>query len=132
MQSDHPIETIQLVVLVCVILAIETHYWTCILKDEIPFSGDDAPLISVEEFHARVKQGEKLVILDEFVLDVSLYADEHPGGTFSITANIGRDVSKYFHGGYSLETLDLLPHYTHGTNSRQIVNKLIVAKLQNV
>ena len=50
-----------------------------------------------------VGRGQKLVILDQLVLDVSWFLDEHPGGKFSLEANIGRDVSKYFHGGYSLE-----------------------------
>ena len=101
-------------------------------KDEFAFDGEDAPFISVNEFRARVKQGEKLVVLDEYVLDVSWFMDEHPGGRFSVEANIGGDVSKFFHGGYSLETVDKLPHHTHSTDARLLVNKLIVAKLQNV
>lgn len=96
------------------------------------FDGSDAPVISVGEFRARIKSGEKLVILDEYVLDVSWWMDEHPGGRFSIEANIGRDVSKFFHGGYSLETIDQLPHHAHSTDSRYVVDKLIVAKLSTV
>jgi cytochrome b involved in lipid metabolism len=50
-----------------------------------------------------VSKGEKLVILDDMVLDMSSYAINHPGGNFTIEHNIGRDVSKFFYGGYSLE-----------------------------
>jgi cytochrome b involved in lipid metabolism len=37
------------------------------------------------------------------VLDIETYMAEHPGGKFSIEHNIGRDISKFFYGGYSLE-----------------------------
>lgn len=130
--STFPLEVLQIVLLISLLVILEALYILCVIKDEIPFDGEDAPIISTQEFRARVKQGEKLCILDEYVLDVSWWADEHPGGKFSIEANIGRDVSKYFHGGYSLETIDKLPHHMHSTDSRLVVNKLIVAKLQNV
>ena len=130
--SNFPLEVVQIVLLIFVLLTLELLYLFCVLKDEIPFDGEDAPIISVQEFSARVKQGEQLVILDEYVLDVSWWGDEHPGGKFSISANIGRDVSKYFHGGYSLETIDKLPHHAHSTDARLVVNKLIVARLQGV
>lgn len=42
-------------------------------------------------------------MLDNLVLDVTNFFDEHPGGKFSLEHNIGKDVSKFFHGGYSLE-----------------------------
>ena len=41
-------------------------------------------IISIEEFHNRVKFGEQLVILDDLVLKVDKYLDEHPGGRFLI------------------------------------------------
>ena len=37
------------------------------------------------------------------VLDVTQFLNIHPGGNFSLAQNIGRDVSKFFYGGYSLE-----------------------------
>ena len=55
------------------------------------------------EFEKNIKNGEKLVILDDFVLDISRYGDYHPGGAFLINHNIGRDVSKFFHGGHALD-----------------------------
>lgn len=43
----------------------------------------------------------QLVILDDLVLDVSEYMSNHPGGKFLLEHNIGRDISKFFYGGYS-------------------------------
>jgi cytochrome b involved in lipid metabolism len=45
--------------------------------------------------------GDKLVILDDLIIDVSKYTQTHPGGEEVITSNIGRDISKFFYGGYS-------------------------------
>jgi cytochrome b involved in lipid metabolism len=41
------------------------------------------------------------VILDDLVLNVGDYITSHPGGPFLIRECIGRDISKYFYGGYS-------------------------------
>lgn len=59
--------------------------------------------MSMDEFLSKVKNGEQLVILDDMVLDVSKFQYNHPGGLFSIHHNVGRDISKFFYGGYSLE-----------------------------
>ena len=86
-----------------------------------------------KEFNDLVERGRKLVILDEFVLDVYDYIDWHPGGKFLLSHNIGRDVSKFFHGGYSLENnlgSRPAPGYKHSNLARQVVNKLIIAQFQ--
>ena len=46
-------------------------------------------------------EGQQLVILDEYVLNVTDFINKHPGGRFAVKHNIGRDVSKFFYGGYS-------------------------------
>lgn len=43
------------------------------------------------------------VILDEIVIDMSEYMDNHPGGKFLLEHNKGRDISKFFYGGYALD-----------------------------
>jgi cytochrome b involved in lipid metabolism len=63
------------------------------------------------------------------VLDISWFKDEHPGGKFSIEMNKGRDVSKYFYGGYSLENIDKVQEHTHSNDARAIVNQLVVGRL---
>ena len=54
----------------------------------------------------------------------------HPGGTFSLKHNIGRDVSKFFHGGYSLENIGTVPNVTHSYNAKLIANDLIIGRLE--
>ena len=76
-------------------------------------------------------KGEQLVILDEYVLDISKFMYEHPGGTFSLKHNVGRDISKFFHGGYSLEILKKVPEHRHGNDARRICNSLIIGHLQS-
>ena len=40
---------------------------------------------------------------------------EHPGGKFALQQNIGRDISKFFNGGYSLEIhFDAYGQYGYG------------------
>ena len=71
----------------------------------------------------------KLVILDDLVLDVTLFANSHPGGRFLIEKNAGKDISKFFHGGYNLEPLNGGWNHKHSNYARKIVNSLIVARL---
>jgi len=70
------------------------------------------------EFDQRIASGEQLVILDDLVLDVSRFMSEHPGGTFLIKHNIGRDISKFYYGGYALENRANQQPYTHSNLSR--------------
>jgi len=41
-------------------------------------------IITVDEFNKRVKEGEMLAVLDEYVVDLYKYINEHPGGRFSL------------------------------------------------
>ena len=68
------------------------------------------------------------MLVDDLVLDVSGFMEDHPGGRFSIEHNIGRDVSKFFYGAYSLES-KVDPH-THTNDARRILNELVVATLE--
>jgi len=45
--------------------------------------------------------------------------------------NIGRDVSKFFHGGYSLENKSKVPEHRHSNDARMIVNDLIIGKFES-
>jgi cytochrome b involved in lipid metabolism len=72
------------------------------------------------------------VLLDDLVLDVTEYMDNHPGGKFLIEYNIGRDISKYFYGGYGLDG-NLIANgslkNTHSNMARLQVNSLAIARL---
>ena len=76
-----------------------------------------------------IKDGRKLVILDDIILDVDCFMDDHPGGKFSISHNIGNDISKFFYGGYSLENKDKVDHHVHSTSAKKIANKLAIGYL---
>jgi len=88
--------------------------------------------MTIKEFEEAVKSGKKYVVLDEYVLDLESFLPYHPGGKFVLQHNIGQDVSKFFHGGYSLEG-NMGPRpasgHKHTNQARKIVNKLIIARL---
>lgn len=75
----------------------------------------------------RLLNGEKLVLLDEIILNVGDYIDNHPGGKQLIEHNIGRDISKFFYGGYSLGKSSF--DYTHSSLAEKIAMNLKIAKL---
>ena len=77
----------------------------------------------------EVEKGQKrLVILDDLVLDVTNFVNSHPGGRFLLENNTGKDISKYFHGGYSYEPDMNASNHKHSNYARTIVNDLIVAR----
>jgi len=59
--------------------------------------------LTLEEFTNLVEKGRQLVILDDLVLDVAPFLHCHPGGLWNIKHNIGKDISKFFYGGYSID-----------------------------
>ena len=88
--------------------------------------------MTAETFEQEVYQrGRKLMILDEFVLDVADFAEWHPGGKFVINHNIGRDVSKFFYGGYAQDGNggpSPARGYNHSYYAKRIVNDLIICR----
>lgn len=98
-------------------------------RGEQPYTEPYA-IITTEEFEKRVAAGEELMILDDLVLDVSKYLTEHPGGKFVVHHNIGRDISKFFYGGYVLENGTGQKPYTHSNVARNIVNSLAIGRLE--
>jgi hypothetical protein len=87
-------------------------------------------IILRSDFKKRVAGGEQLVIVDDLVLDISKFKLSHPGGKFSLEYNIGRDVSKFFYGGYSLENGGGSSPHIHSNIARCIVNSLVIARLE--
>ena len=86
--------------------------------------------MSPKEFEERIAGGEQLVLLDDLVLDISQYQFNHPGGRFVIEHNIGRDISKFFYGGYALEFSSGHRPYLHSNVARYVVNSLVIARLE--
>ena len=74
----------------------------------------------------------QLVLLDDLVLDVKSFIGSHPGGKFFLKHNIGKDISKFFYGGYSMEgNLGKKPAsgHAHSNYARKIVNDLAIGKI---
>jgi len=72
--------------------------------------------------------------LDELVLDLTDFVPSHPGGEFALLQNVGRDISKFFYGGYSLDGNAGRPGsnssaYAHSNMARKIANKYAIAVL---
>ena len=112
-----------------IVVALEIYHRLYRLRREVNYL-DPNNVISREEFDRRVHTGgEQLVILDDLVLDVRKFKSEHPGGQFLLDFHVGRDISKYFYGGYVLENGTGLKPHRHSNVARMIVNDLTVAKL---
>jgi stearoyl-CoA desaturase (delta-9 desaturase) len=86
-------------------------------------------MISLEEFNQMVHQQKAVVVLDDLVLDVSCYLDEHPGGRFLLEQNLGRDISKFFYGGFTTENINKVKPYNHSLDARKAVNRLSIGRL---
>lgn len=98
------------------------------------FVNKSEKIMSMDEFDYRVQAGEKLVLLDDMVIDVTKFAYSHPGGQFLIDMNIGKDIGKFFYGGYSFDKAPVIPGlksnaHTHSNIARKIVNQHIIASI---
>ena len=103
-------------------------------EDSFEIDASKYPVISAAEFEKRVENGTKLFILDNFVLDLTSYIHQHPGGAFLLDQTIGRDISKFFYGGYTLDGNTMVKPgstnpalHVHSNVARKIVLKHIVA-----
>ena len=86
--------------------------------------------MSREEFDQSILEFKKYVILDDRVIDLTDYIDSHPGGRFVLNHCVGKDVSKFFYGGYSLEGNlggSIAKGHNHSYYARRIANDLTIA-----
>jgi len=104
------------------------------LKEDHGFSlKSDTPNWSSSDFNNQLKAGKKLVILNDMVLDITKFINYHPGGKFVLNINSGRDISKFFYGGYCLEGNGAggpAHGYNHSNYAKMIVNSLVVGLYQ--
>lgn len=88
-------------------------------------------IMTPDDFEERLIAGEKLMILDDLVLDVGKFVNFHPGGKFLIEHCVGTDIAKFFYGGYNLEgNMGPKPAfgYKHSNFARRIVNDIAIAQ----
>ena len=77
-------------------------------------------------------QKRNLVVMDNLVLDYGEYGLLHPGGRFVLEANIGRDISKFFYGGYSMVNSPGQDFsHRHSQNALKIAKKMVIGVLEN-
>ena len=70
------------------------------------------------------------MIFDNLVLDIRDYEIMHPGGKFNLLHNLGRDISKFFFGGYNLvQARNKRPQH-HSQPALDIVKTMIVGVIQ--
>lgn len=67
--------------------------------------------------------------MEDLVLDIRAFMNSHPGGKFALKHNIGRDISKFFHGGHSLENINDVQTHVHSVVAKKIANKLAIARI---
>lgn len=103
-----------------------------ILRELVPFKTSGQLLLNKMDrvlFDENLKLGVELVLLDDLVLNVKDFVSVHPGGKFAIRQNIGRDISKFFFGGYALDNNlnGVSKGHRHSNYARMIVNDLTIA-----
>lgn len=88
--------------------------------------------MTIDEFQTWIKAGKKLVTIDNLVLDIGSYSQIHPGGKFALQQTVGRDISKFFYGGFSiLSTGGSQAPHIHSMKALAIAEEMVVAKIAN-
>jgi cytochrome b involved in lipid metabolism len=106
--------------------------WT--RKQEDKLVAPAGKIITEDEFEKMVKNGDKVCILDDIVLNLETYAYSHPGGAFLIEYTVGRDISKFFFGSYALDGNNSKPgsennSHAHSNIARKIANRHAIGYL---
>jgi len=62
--------------------------------------GTEKPLphMTWEDIKLRTEKGEKIIVIENMVLDVKNFVDQHPGGRQTLLNIVGRDVTSLFKG----------------------------------
>ena len=90
----------------------------------------NVPEYSQLQLNKMIREGRKLVLFNDYIVDVESFLDEHPGTRFVLTENLGREVGKYFYGAYAVE--HDMPSHTHSSYAASIIEKLTIGKLKTV
>lgn len=84
-----------------------------------------------EQIDKGVAAGIPLLMFDNLVLNTAGFERIHPGGKFALQQNYGRDISKFFNGGYSLvQGPGIKPHH-HSAHALKILKDLVVGVINH-
>lgn len=77
----------------------------------------DVAVMSVDEFKIMITDKKSTVMLIENnVIELKDWDQFHPGGKFVLHKNFGRDVTKYWYGGYQM-----IDHYRDRRHSHSFM-----------
>jgi cytochrome b involved in lipid metabolism len=119
------------------IVLTNESYFQWIKRKEDPFvTNKTLKNMKQEAFHDMVAKGQKLVILDNMVLDVASFVYKHPGGAYLLEYNLGGDISKFFYGSYALDGNSNDPKaktqkHAHSNIARKTANRLAIGILSS-
>ncbi|CDW82462.1 cytochrome b5-like heme steroid binding domain containing protein [Stylonychia lemnae] len=89
-------------------------------------------VMSLFKFNQLISLGRQLVILEEKILDLESFLDNHPGGRNFLKINIGKDITKYFYGAFNFLNKNLTEQrVTHSLLGHQLAGQLAIGKLEN-
>ena len=83
-----------------------------------------------EQVDKAVEAGKEYVIFDNLVLDLNGYAKVHPGGKFNLLHNLGKDISKFFYGGYNLVNKKFRRPHHHSQAALDMAKSMIVGVIE--
>lgn len=94
---------------------------------------NEGPLMSISELRSRCDCGERLVVVCGHVIDLSLFADVHPGGKRVLEMSVCRDVTSLFFGvGDTDAKLDGRRLHTHSRRAfHRLLSRYKVARLKD-
>lgn len=88
--------------------------------------------INEEAFANRIENGEKLVLVEDYIVNIEPFMSKHPGGEFALRHNVGKDVTKFFFGGQALAVSSKVAPHQHSNAAKRILKSLIIGKLSPV
>lgn len=65
---------------------------------------EQLPTLNHSQIQESISNGKCLIILEEYVYDVTSFLREHPGGDKILKAYAGRDATAAFNGGSNVHT----------------------------
>jgi len=85
-------------------------------------SPSELPLVTKPIFDEIMREGYKLIVINDIVHDVTDFVDEHPGGKAIIESAVGKDGTRQFTGGV----------YAHSNGANNLLSQMRVGRVDPV